>query len=261
MRLLVLVPFFASLCLPLNARADDDDEREYRGKRREGRSDRYHKREYKEEFWDGNCKVEREWEDGKYKEERECKGPPRPYRPQRAATRPPAPAVMLPAPAIGTAYPPWIVYEQGRVAYRSGQDPAPVTQPGAVYCPSENVGKVIGGIAGAVLGNQVGKGSGRALATVGGAAAGVLIGGNLGRQIDIGNQACFAKALEFAPVGQRIAWPDAAQPRYAVVPGSIERRGDQFCRHYDADVLVNGGWQQARGVACRGSDGVWVAAR
>ncbi|WP_425462819.1 hypothetical protein [Methylibium rhizosphaerae] len=32
------------------------------------------KREYKEEFRDGNCKVERKWEkDGEYKEERKCK--------------------------------------------------------------------------------------------------------------------------------------------------------------------------------------------
>jgi hypothetical protein len=32
-------------------------------------------REHKEEFWDGNCKVERKWErNGDYKEERKCKG-------------------------------------------------------------------------------------------------------------------------------------------------------------------------------------------
>ena len=32
-------------------------------------------RERKQEFWDGNCKVERKWErNGEYKEERKCKG-------------------------------------------------------------------------------------------------------------------------------------------------------------------------------------------
>jgi hypothetical protein len=31
-------------------------------------------REHKEEFWIGNCKIERKWEpDGSYKEERKCK--------------------------------------------------------------------------------------------------------------------------------------------------------------------------------------------
>ena len=30
---------------------------------------------YEEEFWDGDCKIEREWEgDGDYREERECHG-------------------------------------------------------------------------------------------------------------------------------------------------------------------------------------------
>lgn len=34
--------------------------------------------EYKEEFWDGNCKVERKLEkSGEYKEERKCKSAPR----------------------------------------------------------------------------------------------------------------------------------------------------------------------------------------
>ena len=252
MRLLVVIPFLASLTLPFAALADD--EREYREKRRESHSGRDHKREKgKEKFWDGNCKIEREWEDGKYKEKRECEGPQHGH--------PGRPPVVQSGRVVGMAYPPWVVYEQGRVAYRSGQEPMPVAQPGAVHCPSENVGRIIGGIAGAALGNQIGKGSGRVLATVGGAAAGVLIGGNIGRRIDIGNQACFAKALEFAPVGQRIAWPNAAAPQYAVVPGRVERRGDQFCRHYDADVLVNGRWEQTRGVACRQPDGVWVASR
>jgi hypothetical protein len=30
-------------------------------------------REYKEEFRVGNCKIERKWEGGEYKEERKCK--------------------------------------------------------------------------------------------------------------------------------------------------------------------------------------------
>lgn len=36
----------------------------------------YYSGDHKEEFWDGNCKVERKWEgNGEYKEERKCKGP------------------------------------------------------------------------------------------------------------------------------------------------------------------------------------------
>ena len=248
MRLLNLA-LLVLLCAPLVVLADDD---EHRGKRQEG--------EYKEKFRDGNCKVEREWKGGKYKEERECEGSDqRRPRPLRAVIVQPAPVVIVPAPV--TAYPPWVIYEQGQPIYRPGQEPRPVVQRGAVYCNSENVGQVIGGIAGAVLGNQVGKGNGRVVATVGGAVAGVLIGGRIGRQIDASNQACIAKALEFAPLGQRIEWPSAADPQYAVVPGRVERRGGRYCRHYDAEVLTNAGWQPTRGTACRRPDGVWVASR
>ena len=239
MRLLNLT-LLVFLFAPLVVTAKDD---ERRGKREGG--------EYKEKFRDGDCKVEREWKDGKYKEERECeeKGERRNY-PSRAATVRPAPSVV---------YPPWVVYEQGRPVYRSGSEPQPVSNQGAVYCNSESVGRVIGGVAGAVLGNQVGSGDGRILATVGGAVAGVLIGGNIGRQIDLNNQACIAKALEFAPVGQRIVWPNAANPQYAVVPGKVQQRAGQYCRQYDAEILSNGAWQPVRGTACRRSDGVWVA--
>lgn len=58
----LLLPL-AVLAAPMAAIADDDG---HRGKK--------HKREYKEEYWDGNCKVEREFKgNGDYKEERKCK--------------------------------------------------------------------------------------------------------------------------------------------------------------------------------------------
>jgi hypothetical protein len=39
---------------------------------------RRHRAEFKEEYWDGNSKVERKLEkNGEYKEERKCKGEPR----------------------------------------------------------------------------------------------------------------------------------------------------------------------------------------
>ena len=248
LRLLNLV-LLVILSAPLVVLADDD---EHRNKRQGG--------EYKEKFRDGNCKVEREWKDGKYKEARECEGQDqRRPAPQRAVIVQTAPVIIVPVP--GTPYPPWVIYEQGQPIYRPGQEPRPVVQRGVVYCNSETVGRVIGGIAGAVLGNQVGNGNGRVVATVGGAVAGVLIGGQIGRQIDASNQACIAKALEFAQPGQRIEWPSAANPQYAVVPGRLERRGDQYCRYYDAEVLTNVGWQPTRGIACRRPDGVWVASR
>lgn len=43
-----------------------------------------HGREYKQEYWDGNCKVERKFKkDGGYKEERKCKGAHRDHADRR----------------------------------------------------------------------------------------------------------------------------------------------------------------------------------
>lgn len=36
-----------------------------------------HGRDHKQEYWDGNCKVEQKWKKGEYKEKRKCKGPSR----------------------------------------------------------------------------------------------------------------------------------------------------------------------------------------
>ncbi|MGH6627871.1 MAG: glycine zipper 2TM domain-containing protein [Burkholderiaceae bacterium] len=210
----------------------------------DGGNDRYP--EGKSEFWDGPCKVEREWKkNGGFKEEVKCDG--RGHR--RGASVAPPPQ---------GAFPPWVVVESGEPVYHPGHEPAPPHGPIA-QCNSEVVGRVIGGIAGAVIGNQVGNGTGRAVATAGGVIAGVLIGGEVGRRIDANNQACIAQALEFAPAGQRVQWP-AAGTQYAVVPGQVVTRNGAHCRPYEAEVLTSAGWQKIRGSACRRSDGAWVAA-
>ena len=38
------------------------------------REERRERRASKQEFWDGNCKVERKWDGDEYKEGRKCKG-------------------------------------------------------------------------------------------------------------------------------------------------------------------------------------------
>lgn len=269
-----LLGLLLSLGTTGTALADDDDDR------RGGRQ-----RDHKEEFWDGPCKVEREWKkNGDFKEERKCRGGGEgqpegktefrdgPCKVEREwkengdfkeerkcdgrGRRPHARPMSAPPPA---AYPPWVVVQQqGGPVYRGGHEPAPPQRP-VSHCNSQSVGQVIGGIAGAVIGSQVGKGDGRAVATVGGAIAGVLIGGEIGRRIDAANQACIAHALEFAPAGQRIEWA-AAGSHYAVVPGPVATRGGTHCRPYEAQVQVGGGWQKTRGTACRQPDGTWVAA-
>jgi surface antigen len=212
----------------------------------QGQGDRYAER--KQEFWDGRCRVKREWKkNGDFKEERDCDG--------REARRPPPGR-----PVLVTAPPPWVVFERGEPVYRPGREPQPLPpQPGRVYqCQSESVGRVLGGIAGAVIGNQVGKGSDvRPVATVGGAILGVLIGGEIGRRMDTENQACIGRALEFGAVGQRVAWTDGPT-QYAVVPGRAAQQGGRWCRPYEAEVLTEAGWRRSRATACRAADGSWT---
>lgn len=57
--------------LALSSVASADPDKDESGKGRHG----YKHGEHKEEYWDGDCKVERKWKKhGEYKEKRKCKG-------------------------------------------------------------------------------------------------------------------------------------------------------------------------------------------
>lgn len=209
--------------------------------------------DYKEEFWDGHCKVERKWDrKGGYKEERKCRGPGHYQQPA---------VVIRPGPAV-VVYPPWMVAEPAGPVYRPGYEPAPARSGGVFRCNSQAVGNVLGGLLGGVLGNQIGGGSGRALATVGGAIAGVLIGGEIGRRMDARDQACIGQVLEYAPAGRRVAWTDPQNPglQYAVLPGQVEARGNAHCRSYETEILADDQWRKTFNTACRRPDGIWIGA-
>jgi surface antigen len=202
--------------------------------------------ERKEEFRAGGCLVKREWKrDGDFKEERDCDGKGRRVGP------PPRTVVMAP--------PPWVVIDKGEPVYRPGREPD-ARPPGRVHeCRSEAVGRLLGGIAGAVIGSQIGKGSdARPAATIGGAILGVIIGGEIGRRMDEDDQACIGRVLEFGVTGQRVAWTAADRTQYAVTPGSAVQQGGRWCRPYEAEVLGDAGWRRSRGSACRAPDGTWA---
>lgn len=79
------------LALPLTVLADPWKDESGHGK---GRG--HDRREFKEEYWDGNCKVERKLEkSGEYKEERKCKAPRHGYY-QQAPVVVPAPIIVEP---------------------------------------------------------------------------------------------------------------------------------------------------------------------
>lgn len=201
---------------------------------------------YEEEYWDGHCKVERKWErDGDYKEERKCKGA--------------RPVHVIPAQRVQpvVVYPPWIVVQQGQRAYDPKYQPRPVRT--ASRCNSDTVGRVLGGIVGGTLGTQIGKGNGRTAAIIGGAVAGVLIGGEVGKRMDAADQGCVGQVLEVAPVDRRVQWAEGPA-QYVVVPGRVVSREGSYCRPYTVEVTMEGRRERSEGLACRRGDGVWVAA-
>lgn len=50
----------------------------------------------KQEYWDGNCKVERKWHHGEMHEKRKCRGP----APAAVYVAPPQPVYVAPAPVV-----------------------------------------------------------------------------------------------------------------------------------------------------------------
>lgn len=61
-----------------------------------GHGRKYKGGEYKEEYWDGPCKIERKWKgNGEYKEERKCKDRPAAYYSPGPAYYPAEPAVVV----------------------------------------------------------------------------------------------------------------------------------------------------------------------
>ena len=85
-------------------------------------------------------------------------------------------------------YPNAPAYPQGQVA-RYGYVEAVDTVQGEQQRSGPGIGAIGGAIAGGVLGNQIGGGTGRAAATVGGAVAGGVIGHQVEQHMKGGNQA------------------------------------------------------------------------
>ena len=94
----LLVPLaLASLSAPVWAHADDHHGR------------RHHRKEYKEEYWGGQCKIERKWKkNGEYKEKRKCRDRPVVYQ-QQPVYAEPQPVFVAPRPVIAIPRPEAIV--------------------------------------------------------------------------------------------------------------------------------------------------------
>lgn len=125
----------------------------------------------------------------------------------------------------------------------------------------ETIGQATGAVAGGVLGNQFGGGSGRVAATIVGALAGGILGGSIGRGLDERSKdaalAAEYNALERGAPGQPVAWQGSGGTHGRVVPQQTYQVGSQNCRRYTHTIFIDGRPQEASGTACRNPDGTW----
>ncbi len=126
----------------------------------------------------------------------------------------------------------------------------------------ETVGTLLGAAGGALLGSQVGDGTGQIFAAIGGGLLGAYLGNQVGASLDRADQAYAAQAeavAHNATVGETITWnnPDSGNyGSYTPVRDGTDQNG-QYCREYQTTVTVGGEYQQAYGTACRQPDGSW----
>ena len=131
---------------------------------------------------------------------------------------------------------------------------------------NETAGTVVGGVLGAVGGNQFGKGRGKEAMTAIGAIVGATLGHEIGRSLDETStrrqEKAAGRALESGEVGQRIAWenPENSQgpAKGATVITRQGRDSDgNTCREFQQEVTIGGETRHAYGTACRDGNGDW----
>jgi surface antigen len=123
-------------------------------------------------------------------------------------------------------------------------------------------GTVVGAIAGGLIGNQFGKGAGRAFATVAGAMVGGIVGSEIGRSLDQRDRELARQAemdaWERGVPGRPVRWRNPDNGRYGeIVADDYYDRGGARCRNFVHRVWIDGTPQVLRGTACRNPDGTW----
>ena len=130
----------------------------------------------------------------------------------------------------------------------------------------EVAGTLLGAAAGGVIGSQIGDGTGQLVAVGAGVLLGGLLGSEIGRSLDKADQAYAAQSyqqtMETAPVGQTNSWvnPDSGNQGSYTPVKTYQANNGQYCREFQQTITVGGQTESAYGTACRQPDGVWQIA-
>lgn len=127
----------------------------------------------------------------------------------------------------------------------------------------ETIGTVGGAAAGGLLGSQIGGGKGQLAATAIGVLLGAFVGNEVGKSLDKADQAYATStagtALENNKSGQTSTWsnPDSGNSGTITPTQTTFNESGEPCREYQQTVIIGGEPQEAYGTACRNADGTW----
>lgn len=127
---------------------------------------------------------------------------------------------------------------------------------------NQQAGTVVGAVAGGLIGSAVGAGAGQALAIGVGAVAGGFLGNAIGQSMDESDKSRVYNTMNHNVTSQPTYWVNKRTgAKYTIVPESawITVRGNPNCRRFATTGYVNGQKRHLHGIACRQSDGTWVA--
>jgi len=125
-------------------------------------------------------------------------------------------------------------------------------------------GAALGALTGSALAYGLGKDSSKKnLWLIAGAAAGGLIGNNIGAKLDERDRLLlgqtFQNTMEVAPNNQVGGWsnPNTGNSGTVTPTQTMMSANNQPCREFNTTVNIGGELSQAYGTACRQSDGSW----
>jgi surface antigen len=127
----------------------------------------------------------------------------------------------------------------------------------------ETVGTLGGAAAGGLLGAQFGKGEGRLLAAVAGTLVGGYLGNRLGAHFSAADRQEAAAAERSAVAsGQPTGWsnPESGNSGRVTPTRTYNDTAGRTCREFEHTVLVDGRPESGRGIACRNANGEWELA-
>lgn len=124
-------------------------------------------------------------------------------------------------------------------------------------------GAILGGVGGAALGSNIGKGKGNIAAIAAGTLLGAMVGSSIGQSLDEVDQMyanrTYSQSLETGRSGQASSWvnPDSGNSGTITPMNVSQNSSGQYCREFRQTIKVGGQTEEGFGTACRQPDGSW----